>query len=50
VYADDEIILGDNINTIQEVTEVLIRASKGAGLEEKKCMLMYRHQNAGKIT
>jgi hypothetical protein len=33
VYADDEKLLGDNIDTIKENTETLIDASKEVGLE-----------------
>jgi hypothetical protein len=48
VYADDINLLGDNINTKQKNTGVLIGASKKIGLEVKaertKYMLMLRHQ------
>jgi hypothetical protein len=51
VYADDENLLGDNIDTIKKNTEPLIDASNEVGLEVKaektKYMLLSRHQNAG---
>jgi hypothetical protein len=50
-YADDSSLLGDNINTINKNTEILIDASKEVSLEvnvEKiKYMLVFRDQNAG---
>jgi hypothetical protein len=42
---------GDNIDTIQKNTQILIDASKEVGLEvnaeNTKYMLLSRHQNAG---
>jgi hypothetical protein len=46
-YADDVNLLGDNIDTIEKITETLTDASKEAGLEKTKYMLLSRHQNAG---
>jgi ABC-type lipoprotein release transport system permease subunit len=49
VYANDVILLSDNINTIKN-TQTLIDASKEVGLEvnteKTKYMLLSRHQNA----
>jgi hypothetical protein len=46
-YADDVNLLGDNIDTIKENTEILTVASKRVGLEIKvdktKYMLLSRH-------
>jgi hypothetical protein len=51
VYADDVNLLGDNIDTIKEITETLIDVSKDVGLEvntaKTKYMLLSRHQNTG---
>jgi hypothetical protein len=51
VYADDVNILGDDTDTIKKKTQTLIDASKEIGLEvnieQTKCMLLSRHQNAG---
>jgi hypothetical protein len=50
-YADDVILLGDNINTIRGNTQTLIDASKQVGVEinveKTKYMLLSRHQNVG---
>jgi hypothetical protein len=51
-YADDENILGDNIDTIMKNTEILIDASEEVGLkinvdETKYHMLLSHHQNVG---
>jgi hypothetical protein len=50
-YADDVNLLGDNIDTLNKNTEILIDASKEVGLEvyvEKTMyMLVSRDQNAG---
>jgi hypothetical protein len=46
-------LLGDNIDTIKENTEILIDASKEVGVEinvdtrKTKYMLLSRHQNVG---
>jgi hypothetical protein len=43
-------LLGDNIDTIKENTEILIDANKEVGLEinvEKTKYIVYRHQNVG---
>ena len=49
VYADDVNMLGENLQTIRENTEILIKASKDIGLEvnsEKTTyMITSRHQN-----
>jgi ABC-type antimicrobial peptide transport system ATPase subunit len=51
VYADDENLLGDNINAIKNNIEALIDASKEVGREiitkKTKYMFISRHQNAG---
>jgi hypothetical protein len=51
VYADDVILLGDNIDTITKNTQTLIDTSKEIGLqvntEKTKYMLLSHHQNAG---
>jgi hypothetical protein len=51
VYADDENLLGDKVNTINKSTQTLIDASKEVGLEvnreKTKYMLLSRLQNAG---
>jgi hypothetical protein len=43
---------GDKIDTIKKNTETVIGANKEVGLEvnaeKTKCMLLSRHQNAGK--
>jgi hypothetical protein len=50
-YADDVNLLGDNIDTIKKNMDILIDASKEAGLEinvdKIKYMLLSRHQNVG---
>jgi hypothetical protein len=50
-YADDINLLGDNIDTIEKNTEILIDTSKEVGLEinveKTKYMLLSRHRNAG---
>jgi hypothetical protein len=50
-YADDVILLGDDINTINKNTETLVYASKEVDLEvnveKTKYMLVSRDQNAG---
>jgi hypothetical protein len=49
-YADDVILLGDNIDTIRKNIETLVVASVEAGLEinvqKTKYMLLSHHQNA----
>jgi hypothetical protein len=51
-YADDVNLLGDNIDTINKITETLIDASKEVGLEinveKTKYMLLSHHQNVGR--
>jgi hypothetical protein len=51
VYADVN-LLGENRDTIKIITETLIYAIKKVGLEvnigKSKCMLLSRHQNAGR--
>jgi hypothetical protein len=46
VYADDN-LLGDSINTIKEITESLLEASRVVGPEINKYMIMSCHQNSG---
>jgi hypothetical protein len=50
-YADDVNLLGDNIDTINKITQTLIDASKEVGLEvnveKMRYMLVSRDQNAG---
>jgi hypothetical protein len=49
-YANDVILLGDNVDTIKKSTETSIEASKEVSLEvnvdKTKCMLLSRYQNA----
>ena len=51
VYADDVIILGGSVRTVQENTECLVVASKETGLElsadKVKYTIMSLDQNAG---
>jgi hypothetical protein len=51
-YADDLNLLGDNIDTIDKNTEILIDTNKKVGLEinveNTMYMLLSRHQNAGR--
>jgi hypothetical protein len=51
VYADDDSLLGDSINTIKENSETLLEASGDIGLEinveKTKYMIMSRHPNSG---
>jgi hypothetical protein len=50
-HANDENLMGDNMNTIKKNIEALNNASKEVGLkvnpEKTKYMLMSRYQNAG---
>jgi hypothetical protein len=47
----DDTVLGDSINTINEITETLLEASRNVGLEinaeKTKCMIMSCHPNSG---
>jgi len=49
VYADNVYILGENINTVEKSTEVLLEASKNIGLEgyteKAKYMFVLCHRN-----
>ena len=49
VYADDVNMLGENLQTIRENTEIVIKASNNTGLEvnseKTKCMITSRHKN-----
>jgi hypothetical protein len=51
VYADDVDLLGDSINTIKEISETFLEASRDIGLEinaeKTKYMIMSRHPNSG---
>jgi hypothetical protein len=51
VYADEVILLGENINIIKKNAEAVLDASKEIGLEVKsektKYLFMSRHQTAG---
>jgi hypothetical protein len=50
-YADDVNLLGDNIDTIEKNTDILIDASKEVSLEinvdKTKYRLLSRHHNVG---
>jgi hypothetical protein len=50
-YADDDNLLGDNVNIIKEKTETLLEASRNIGpeinAEKTKYFIMSRHQNSG---
>jgi hypothetical protein len=50
-YADDVNLIGDDIDTMNKNTQILIDASKEVGLEvnveKTKYMLLSRDQNAG---
>jgi membrane-bound lytic murein transglycosylase len=50
VHADDVNLLGDNTDTIQKKTEILVHTSKEVVLEENtektKYIVLSRHQNA----
>jgi sorting nexin-29 len=51
VYADDVNLLGASINTMKEITESHLQASRNVGLEinaeKTKYMIMSRHANSG---
>jgi hypothetical protein len=51
VYADDDNLLGDSVNTIKENSETLVEAGKDIGLEingeKTKYMIMSHHPNSG---
>jgi hypothetical protein len=51
VYADDDNLLSDSVNTINENSETLLEASRDIGLEinaeKTKYMIMSRHPNSG---
>jgi hypothetical protein len=51
VYADDINLLGDNINSIKENSETLLKANRAVGLginvEKTKYMITYRRPNSG---
>jgi hypothetical protein len=50
VYADDDNLLGDSVNTIKENTETLLEVRRIIGLEinteKTKYMIMSRHPNS----
>jgi hypothetical protein len=51
VYADDDNLLGDSVNTIQENSETLLEANRDISLEinaeKTKYMIMSRYPNSG---
>jgi hypothetical protein len=51
LYADDDNLLGDSVNTVKENTETLLEASRDIGLEinaeKTKYMIMSCHPNSG---
>jgi hypothetical protein len=51
IYADDDNLLGDSVNTIKQNTETLLEASRDIGLEinaeKTKYMIMSRHTKLG---
>jgi hypothetical protein len=51
VYADDDNLLGDSVNTIKKNSETLSEASRDMGLEinaeKTKYMIMSRYPNSG---
>jgi hypothetical protein len=51
VYADDENLLGDSLNTVRENSDTLLEASRDIGLEinaeKTKYMIMSRYPNSG---
>jgi hypothetical protein len=47
VYADDVNLLGDSVNTVRDISQTLLQASRDIGLEinaeKTKYMIMSRH-------
>jgi hypothetical protein len=51
VCGDDVNLLGDSVNTVKEITEILLEASRDVSVEinaeKTKYMIMSRHRNSG---